>query len=238
MNKLGDLIRLKRKELGLNQKEFGNLFSASQTTVSDWERGNISMMRNWKKLANALDVSESAFLEMMSEANAESDKGQRLPAPLKLLQASASANPSAGTITASPTPPLGPRDVPVLGRAKGGDGGEFEFNGQVMGWVQRPPHLIGVLDAYASYVDGESMYPRYKPGETVWTNPPKPFIRGDDIIVQLHPEEEGGNPRGYIKEFVRWEPKYLVVAQYNPPMEIKYDREMVISTHKIDFSQK
>ena len=238
MNKLGDLIRLKRKEMGLNQGQFGNLFGASQTTVSDWERGNISMMRNWKKLANALDVSESDFLEMMKEANEESDKGQRLPSHLKILSAPAFANPAPEAITAAPTPALGARDVPVLGRSRGGDGGEFEFNGQVMGWVQRPPHLIGVLDAYATYVDGESMYPRYKPGETVWTNPSKPFVRGDDIIVQLHPNEEGGSPRGYIKEFVRWEPKYLVVAQYNPPMEIKYEREMVISTHKIDFSQK
>lgn len=82
------------------------------------------------------------------------------------------------------------------------------------------------------------MYPRYKPGETVWTNPSKPFVRGDDIIVQLHPAQEGGTPRGYIKEFVRWEPKYLVVSQYNPPMELKYERNMVITTHKIDFSQK
>ena len=238
MNKLGDLIRLKRKEMGLNQGQFGNLFGASQTTVSDWERGNISMMRNWKKLASALDVSESDFLEMMKEATEEADKVKRLPAALKILSAPAIAAPPSGSVVAAPSPQLGPRDVPVLGRAKGGDGGEFEFNGQVMGWVQRPPHLIGVLDAYATYVDGESMFPRYKPGETVWTNPPKSFARGDDVIVQLHPEAEGGNPRGYIKEFVRWEPKYLVVAQYNPPMEIKYDREMVISVHKIDFSQK
>ena len=237
MNKLGDLIRLKRKEMGLNQKEFGNLFGASQTTVSDWERGNISMMRNWKKLARALDVSDGDFIDMMKDANEESDKGQRLPAALKAT--SNAVGLMGGTeIVASPSPPLGALDVPVMGRSKGGDGGEFEFNGQVMGWVQRPPHLIGVLDAYATYVDGESMYPRYKPGETVWTNPSKPFTRGDDIIVQLHPEEEGGTPRGYIKEFVKWEPKYLVVSQFNPPMEIKYDREMVISTHKIDYSQK
>lgn len=237
MNKLGELIRAKRKEMGLTQGQFGNLFGASQTTVSDWERGNISMMRNWKKLANSLGVSESDFLEMMKDATEEAEKGQRLPAALKAIS-TAVAPMSRAQIMASPSPQLGPHDVPVLGRSKGGDGGEFEFNGQVMGWVQRPPHLIGVLDAYATYVDGESMYPRYKPGETVWTNPSKPFARGDDIIIQLHPEEEGGAPRGYIKEFVRWEPKYLVVAQYNPPMEIKYDRDMVITTHKIDFSQK
>lgn len=237
MNKLGDLIRLKRKEMGLNQGKFGNLFGASQTTVSDWERGNISMMRNWKKLANALGVSESEFLEMMSEANAESDKGKRLPAALKATATAIAPFPSSD-IVAAPTPALGPRDVPVLGRAKGGEGGEFEFNGQVMGWVQRPPHLIGVLDAYATYVDGESMFPRYKPGETVWTNPSKPITRGDDVIIQLHPEEDGGSNRGFIKEFLRWEPKYLVVAQYNPPCEIKYDREMVVTMHKIDFSQK
>lgn len=223
--------------MGLNQKEFGNLFGASQTTVSDWERGIISMMRNWKKLARALDVSDGDFIDMMKEANEEADKGQRLPAALKAT--SNAVGLMGGTeIVASPTPPLGARDVPIMGRSKGGDGGEFEFNGQIMGWVQRPPHLIGVLDAYATYVDGESMYPRYKPGETVWTNPAKPFTRGDDIIVQLHPEEEGGTPRGYIKEFVKWEPKYLVVSQFNPPMEIKYDRDMVISTHKIDYSQK
>jgi phage repressor protein C with HTH and peptisase S24 domain len=235
MAKLSDIIRSKRTDMGLTQKAFGNLFGAQQTTVSDWEKGKISMMRNWQKLAGSLGLRESEFLDLMAEATTESEKTERM---IPALRQATSPVINSGSIIAAPKPPSGERDVPVLGRSKGGSDGEFEFNGQVMGWEWRPPHLAGVVEAYATYVDGESMYPRYKPGETVWTNPPKPIARGDDIIVQLAPNEEDGIPRGFIKEFVRWEPSFLVVCQFNPPMEIKYPRDDVVSIHKIDYAQK
>ncbi|POO54347.1 hypothetical protein CPJ18_02295 [Agrobacterium rosae] len=236
MEKLSDIIRIKRKEMGLTQKAFGNLFGVQQTTISDWEKGKISMMRNWQKLAKELGLSESDFLDLMAEATAESEKQERMIPALR--QAMGPMGTATAKIFAAPKPPSGERDVPILGRSKGGSEGEFEFNGQVMGWEWRPPHLVGVSEAYATYVDGESMYPRYKPGETVWTNPPKSYARGDDVIVQLAPKEEDGVPRGFIKEFVRWEPSFLVVFQFNPPEEIKYPRDQIVSVHKIDYAQK
>lgn len=106
-----------------------------------------------------------------------------------------------------------------------------------MGWEMRPPALEGVREAYAVYVDGSSMYPRYKAGETVWVNPNKPPRREDDVIVQILGERDAP-PLGYIKEFVGWSGNNLVVRQHNPAGEMIIPKDQVVSVHLIAFSQR
>lgn len=235
MVKLSEAVRAKRKELGLSQTEFGELVGQRQTTISDWEKGNIAHIRNWKKLSTILGISEREMLGMIAAAGIAADKTERMPAEVRSsVKKMSELSPS---IEARIEPAMGMRDVPVYGRAQGGPDGKFEFNGEIMGWETRPHVLLGVRDAYSLYVDGESMYPRYKPGETVWMNPSKPIHRGKDVIVQLHPDNDGDSPYGFIKEFVAWTPQYLVVCQHNPKQEIKYHREEVKSVHVIVYHE-
>ena len=56
----------------------------------------------------------------------------------------------------------------ILGIAVAGKDGFFELNGEVHGYVERPAALFGVDDAYALYVEDESMVPRYMPGEIIF----------------------------------------------------------------------
>lgn len=134
-----------------------------------------------------------------------------------------------------PVSPYSDRRIPVYGRAVGGDEGKFEFNGERMGDVFCPPILDGVPEAYAVEVAGESMTPRFRPGETVWVNPRKSVHRGDDVVVQMHPAEPDGTVEGYIKEYVTITPTMLVLRQYNPAKEIELDRRIIKSVHKVVF---
>jgi phage repressor protein C with HTH and peptisase S24 domain len=128
--------------------------------------------------------------------------------------------------------------IPVLGEAVGGVDGEYEFNGSVLDYVACPPSLANVPNAYGVYVDGESMSPRYRPGETVYVHPGKPARRGDDVIVQIAASEDGRPPHGFIKEFVGWAGDELVLRQYNPESKIKFERGKVVSVHPIVLAGK
>ncbi|MEN4964069.1 helix-turn-helix domain-containing protein [Brucella intermedia] len=230
---LGALIRQRRKALKWSQAELGERVGVNQNTVSQWENGDASSIRNWESVADSLGIERLLFARLMANSVVQSGKTERLTAAVKPL-------------VSRPTPQIaissehigGERDVPVRGRAVGGDDGRYEFNGEILGWEVRPPMLAGVKEAYSVYVDGESMFPRYKSGETIWLHPHVKPRRGDDVVVQLHADEDGHEPYGYIKEFVGWQPSRLVLYQYNPPREVFFDRDQVISVHKVVFSQR
>lgn len=132
-----------------------------------------------------------------------------------------------------PLPHFSGRRLPIFGVAVGGEDGRFEFNGEMLDTVVCPPGLENVPDAYGVWVSGESMYPRFKAGETCLVHPKLPPKRGDDIIVQLYPDNEEESPYGFIKEFIAWTPTRLIVRQFNPPKEIEFERSEVKSVHVI-----
>ncbi len=61
-----DIIRQKRKELGLTYEELGKKCGVDKSTVRKWELGLINNMRrdNIIRLSKALDISPLVILEM------------------------------------------------------------------------------------------------------------------------------------------------------------------------------
>ena len=107
------------------------------------------------------------------------------------------------------------RDLPVMGTVKGGDEGFFFNEGEAKEFIVRPPSLVGVSNAFALYVHGESMEPRYYAGEVLYVNPNRPLAKGCFVAVEMT------NDRGLIKQFVRRTDDFLVLTQFNPPKEIR-----------------
>jgi SOS-response transcriptional repressor LexA len=125
------------------------------------------------------------------------------------------------------------RQIKVVGRAAAGDGGCIVL-AETVDLVSCPPQLTEVPDAYAVYVVGESMEPRYRAGEIVYVHPGRPCRRGDYVIVQVY----GPIPDsiyGYIKEFVSFNDA-LILKQLNPPEELRFERSSVIAVHRIVMS--
>lgn len=108
----------------------------------------------------------------------------------------------------------GIKDLPVMGTVKGGSEGFYFNEGEAKEFVERPAYLRGVSNAFALYVDGDSMEPRYFAGEMVYVNPNRPLTKSCFVAVEM---QDG---QGMIKQFHRRDDLEIVLKQFNPPREI------------------
>jgi phage repressor protein C with HTH and peptisase S24 domain len=122
--------------------------------------------------------------------------------------------------------------IPAYGQAVGGRDGEFILNGNRIVDILAPPSLQGVPDAYAVYVVGDSMEPRYFAGEAVFVNPRLPVRRGDFVVAQIA-VDDGEPPHAYIKRFVARDARTLRLEQFNPKKTLAFPVARVISVHRI-----
>ena len=132
-----------------------------------------------------------------------------------------------------PLPPIPGDRIPVRGAGQGGSEGWFPWNGEIVDYISRPPHLAGATDAYAVYVAGSSMEPRYYAGELVYIHPGKPVTIGSFVLVQIRPEAEGDAPRAFMKRLVRRTANKVTLEQFNPPKNFDIKTSDVLSMHRI-----
>ncbi len=160
-----------------------------------------------------------------------------------------SADPARHPANASPPVPVRyPTErLPMLGRAAAGNDadGRIILNGGRVGDALIPPQLIGVPDAYGVFVHGDSMEPRYHPGEAVFVNPHLPVRRDDYVVVQVAGDFEGDDLSGYIKRFWSMSADEVILRQYKRREDVandepedehftlRFPREKVIAVHKI-----
>ena len=123
----------------------------------------------------------------------------------------------------------------MLGRAVGAVGGGdelLEITEEPVDQVSCPESLENVPDAYAVYVVGNSMEPRYFPGELLYIHPHKPHPKNSFVLVQIK-NEVGQSPLGYVKQFISLTPTRLILRQLNPEKEIEFERSDVIAIHRV-----
>lgn len=256
MSRLSDKLTEKANELGITQTELANRVGVAQQSISELFNGNTASPRKWREIAEVLQIPEAEMRQLMIEAGRLAGKTTRLPRsvrvgyagehhldiapPAPAAQPGAAVQPNATIGESRDMVGRAVRKIPVLGEAVGGEDGEYIFNGSILDYVDCPPSLENVPNAYAVYIDGESMAPRFRPGETAWVHPTKPARRGDDVVVQIHRDrdDDGAPPRGFVKEFVGWTSSKLVLHQFNPDRKIEFTREQVVSVHPIILSGK
>ena len=93
------------------------------------------------------------------------------------------------------------------------------------------PALARVRTAYAIYVVGISMLPRYEPGELVFVDPTKPVIKGNYVVVQI--AGDAGEHQGYIKRYLGRDDHTLRLDQLNPKKKLAFPMNRVIAVHRI-----
>lgn len=99
--------------------------------------------------------------------------------------------------------------------------------------IARPPALQGARDVYAIYFQGESMMPRFEPGEVGIVDPSRPPAPGDYVLVQLNNGQEDHVTSVLVKRLVRSGPRELVLEQFNPPATFTVPRARVARVHRI-----
>ena len=131
-----------------------------------------------------------------------------------------------------PVPSQHPRNLPVRGTAVGGDEGDFIFNGEEVDYVSRLPSLSGVKEAFALYITGDSMFPRFEHGDTAIVHPGRPLEPGKDVIVELHGQDGEPGPC-FLKRLVRRSGGKVILRQFNPDGEIDIDSKRVKAIFRV-----
>jgi hypothetical protein len=130
------------------------------------------------------------------------------------------------------------RDLPIYGTALGADeivdGEAIEQTtlnrGEVVEYKRRPAILDGRADVYGLYVQGSSMQPRFRDGDTVFVESRKRPGVGDDAVIYLRvaDEVEGERPSSVlIKAIVRKTASYVELEQYSPALTFRIPMERV-----------
>ncbi len=117
---IGNLIKTRRKEKGLSQKQLAELLLVSDTTISKWETGvNLPDVLILKRIAEVLNIPLTEFLEVDDKASvddAASTSGNRESHAEEEPEADAFI-PTDTEIIDSPPEPL-PRDPPAREKSR------------------------------------------------------------------------------------------------------------------------
>lgn len=128
----------------------------------------------------------------------------------------------------------GAKDVPVLGTAAGSElgNGAFQLTTDVIDYARRPYGLIGAPGVYALYVEGESMSPRFEPGDLIFVHPHRKPLGGDYVVIQ-EPDSSNGEPRAFVKRLIKITGATIRVEQFNPRTNIDFVIRPGVVVHKV-----
>jgi SOS-response transcriptional repressor LexA len=156
-----------------------------------------------------------------------------------------SEDPGAGTrasdIRGAWAAPEPHRPVPLIGTAFAGEwDADIEMSElhltDVLDYLGRPPELQTDPDSYALEIVGESMAPRFEPGERAFVSPLSPVRIGDDVVVQLRAKGPAQSDRvklALIKRLTRRSPNFLELRQFNPDRTFQVPVEQVAAVHRV-----
>ncbi|HKU65271.1 MAG TPA: S24 family peptidase, partial [Rhizomicrobium sp.] len=86
--------------------------------------------------------------------------------------------------------------------------------------------------AYAVYVVGASMEPRYHPGEVVHIHPGRPIDVGAYVLVQRR-GKQGEAPLAVIKRLVKRTGAKITLEQFNPHKVFDIKTGDIVSIHRV-----
>lgn len=215
-NRAMSRIREIRKARGMTLKQLADQIGVTEVSASRYEKEDQRLtLPLLHKIAAALDCTPA---DLMGEAGGDSGPAPKPPVPTHDVDL-ASIRDLPGVTTMA-------RDLPVQGTAAGGDNGDFELNGQTVDYVRRPPALAGLANAFAIYLVGDSMEPRFEAGNLLFVHPGRPVSPGCDVLIELH-AEHGETGHCMVKTLVRQTAGKYILKQYNPPradIEVPVDR--------------
>jgi len=221
----GDITAMKnrikelRRSQGLTLQRLADQIGTTPQQINRLERGDRRLTTEWmERVAAGLEVHPTELIA--DEADIALRSGRGSPG--------GSTDHSSGSgLRARDIPIHGNIDLPVLGTARGGSDALMFNDGEVVERVTRPSLLAGARQAYAVYMTGDSMEPRYHALELLYVNPARPITSGCYIVLQK------ANGEAIVKRFTRRSDDVVVLEQLNPPVGIQVPAEEVAAIHRI-----
>lgn len=200
-------IRALRQERGYSMQDLAGKIGTSRSQIDKLEKGERRLTLEWmQRLAKGLGCN-------VNDIFAGSDQKSESPALMP------------GAI---PLPPQSlQKDLPVIGSARGGIHGFFFDNGRVNEYVVRAVNLTSVPNAFAVYVVGDAMEPRFFAGELLYINPNRPLSKDCFVVVEM---QDG---QGLVKQFVRQDDQTITLRQFNPEKDIVLKKSDIKNVYRI-----
>lgn len=212
-----DRIRQRLADLGLSPEAAAKKANLSRDYLRKMfsREGMSPRGSTLEALAGALQVSPAWLLSGEEPASPQKRPGELRPAPVE-----------------APDRNRMPNDVPVHGTAAASHlRGAFQLEPGIVDWVRRPPALTGAGNAYALYIEGSSMEPRYQAGDLIFVHPNRPPKAGDTVIVQVEvADNEVEASIGYLR---RRTAEHVVLGKLNPEAEVQLPRATVKAIHRV-----
>lgn len=214
---LKERIEQRLRELGINAFEAARRGELERTYIDDILRGRKKSVRNDKMAGIALALETSQ--EWLFQTNRSvSNTAVSRPADFRPQVAIPGAE------------LVGATDFPVYAAAQGGNG-HLIISFDAIDWVKRPAPLARVKGGYGLLIDGESMTPAFRPGDTALVHPHLPPERGTDVILYHTPPD--GEAEAIIKHLVGFSDREWTLEQYRPPEEFKEFRKEWPICHRV-----
>ncbi|MFK5980842.1 MAG: S24 family peptidase [Rhizobiaceae bacterium] len=125
-----------------------------------------------------------------------------------------------------------PVDIPIYGTAAGSISGSVAILSDVIDWVARPAGLKNAQHSYALYVSGNSMQPKYSPGDIIFLHPGRPPKSGDIVVVQTQ-NHDGADVISFVKEYIKPTDDGILTRQYNKPVDIEFKTNTIKAIHRV-----
>ncbi|MDX2103922.1 MAG: helix-turn-helix domain-containing protein [Alphaproteobacteria bacterium] len=197
-------LRVLRVERGLTLDQLADSVGTTAQQIGRLERGERRLTVDWMvRLAPALGVEPKDLIGAAALTAAQAEGAVRT------------------------TTRAVPGMLPVRSAARGGGEQEMFLLDGAIDHVPMPEHLRNVRDAYAIWVVGDSMVPRFRAGTLLHVNPYKPARRDHGVVVFKT------NDAVLIKDFLEATPEVLLLRQYNPPLDLTLPRREVRSWHTV-----
>ena len=209
------------ERVNATQADLARHLRLAPSAVSRMMKGERQM-----KLLEAVQI--AGFLGVSQEEVLRHAGDTTVPPPTGEMPRGRGRPPSTGSSSATGSGlGRGVDQIPIRSAARGGGDQEMFLEDGPIGYTPRPANLGGVRSAYAIYMVGDSMEPRYQPGWLLHVNPFKPPTRGRDVVVFKKDQAV------LIKQFVRWDQDALVLYQLNPAGELRVARDDVTECHLV-----
>lgn len=212
-----------RKSVGWSRPQLAERMGTSTQQIEKLEKGLRRLTLDWiERAAAALNVPVAAVIT--------SDVPIPNARPIMLEGASAERM---------------REDLPIYGTALGApklvDGEAIEQTqlnqGDVVGYAKRPVLLNGRADAYALYVVGQSMAPKYDEGEMILAETKRPARIGDDVVVYLRVQSEDDDGQraraALIKRLARKTAVYIELEQFTPAIRFRIPIEEITRIDRV-----
>jgi transcriptional regulator with XRE-family HTH domain len=224
--KLGEALRLARKDKKLTQGEVATHLGVTRAAVGQWEAGdNAPSTNNLMKICAYLQIDMASALEGVAQHDMFA--GLHVPSNWQNETRQPENHPSSRYSHMRD----GSGPIPILKSFPGGKA-DFLIDDDIIGFAARPIGLEQALGAKAVYMVGTTMEPKFDEGDILFVGTMRTPSIGDSVLVRMQ-SAEGAPSACYLRQLIARSEGKITLRQFNPSKNITLEIGAIKSIDRI-----